>query len=577
MTLRKDVGGIELIGTVCGFESHLYYKIKDMIRLYNFQEELIINIKLAMINGHKNILVQSPTGSGKTVVFSSIIYGAETKGNKCLILTDRIELLIGSEGTLSRFGIETTNILRGAKIPPTKYNHCIAMSQTLRRRLKKDIWLNFIASFDIVIIDEAHIQEFNVYFEKNAFSPHSFILGFTATPKRLKKQRQLKEDYTTLIKGPQIQELINNGFLAEDKYYALRYFDTSKIKLNSFGDFKESDMFKKFEHTISYQSIVDNWIKIANNTKTLVFCVNIEHTIKMCAEFNKNNIKAKFITSSISRPKFDTNFNNEQFIRYEQKKLLYELYCDHMVKFSGNRHDIIKEWENGKFNVLVNTGIYTKGYNCKPLKTIIVARATTSETLWLQMIGRGSRVSENKNYFNILDFGSNAERLGLYKQEREWVLDGNYSISEGVAPVKECGIVNGKKKKDKNGINGCGSLILASRKICNYCGYIFEREKVEIDVDLVYIEYGETPKSKFNGIDFARLEREAEERGYKFGWIINKVIAKGGYEAIKAFQDYKEYEIAWLWRVKKQYREAIDRYNEKYVKYNISNNKQLIF
>ena len=90
-----------------------------------------------------------------------------------------------------------------------------------------------------------------------------------------------------------------------------------------------------------------------------------------------------------------------------------------------------------------------KGYDYKPLETIIVLRATTSETLWLQMIGRGSRIYENKSHFNILDFGSNAERLGLYKQDREWVLDGNYSTSEGVAPVKECGIIRGQEKKDK--------------------------------------------------------------------------------------------------------------------------------
>ena len=79
---------------------------------------------------------------------------------------------------------------------------------------------------------------------------------------------------------------------------------------------------KKIEHSISYQSVIDNWQKIANNSKTLIFCVNIEHTMKMCAEFNKNNIKAKFITSSISKPKFDINFNDEQFIRYKQKKVV---------------------------------------------------------------------------------------------------------------------------------------------------------------------------------------------------------------------------------------------------------------
>lgn len=534
-----------------------------MIRLYKFQEEILIETKLAMIEGHRRILVQSPTGSGKTVMFSSIIYGAETKGNKCLILTDRIELLTGSEGTLAKFGIKTTNILSGAKYPPKEYTHCIAMSQTLRRRLDRKEWIDFISSFSLIIIDEAHIQEFNVYFKDGVTDRVPFILAFTATPKRSKKQRQLSEDYTKIILGPQVQQLIDDGFLVEDHYYAPRHFDTTKIGINSFGDFKEEDMFKKFESTISYQSIIDNWRKIANNTKTLVFCVNIEHTMKTCAAFNENGIRAKFITSAISRPIYDDKFTDEQFVKYQQKSRLYASYCIHMDKFSGNRQDVIKEWTSGGFDVLVNTGIYTKGYDYKALKTVVILRATTSESLWLQMIGRGSRIYPGKEYFNILDFGSNAERLGLYKQDREWHLNGNFSTSEGVAPVKECGIMMGKKKTDKNGRDGCGKLILASRKICNYCGYVFEKEKVEIDIDLIHIEYGDKPKSKFKDIDFARLEREAEERGYKFGWVINRVIATGGYEAIKAFQEYKDYKSQWMWRVEKQYKHALDKYERK--------------
>lgn len=533
------------------------------MELYNFQENIITGTKFAMINKHRNVIVQSPTGSGKTVMFSSIVKSADKKGSRCLILTDRIELLEGSEGTLENFGIDTIKILAGAKYPPQVLDHTIAMSQTLRRRINNPLWKAFFSAFSIIIIDEAHIQEFNIYFEKKVFNPNAFIFGFTATPKRSKKQRQLREDYTELVHGPQVQDLISMGFLVPDKYYAPRHFDTSDIKLNSFGDFKESDMFKKIEEKISYTSVISNWEKLANDTITIVFCVNIEHVIKTCIKFNEMGHKAKFLVSSISKPKFDINCTDEQFVRYQQKSALYELYKDNMVKYSGNRQDIIQEWKDGKFKILINAGILTKGFDHKPIETVVVYRATTSETLWLQMLGRGSRISNGKTHFNILDFGSNAEKLGLYAQDREWTLNGSYSNAEGVAPVKECGLMRGVKKKDKNDKEGCGCLILASRKICNYCGYIFEIEKTEIDIDLVHIDYAENSFASYGDVNFTEIERMREERGYRFGWVMNRIISEGGLDALSAYAKYKEYEYGWLNRAQKQYAKIINEYNKK--------------
>jgi superfamily II DNA or RNA helicase len=302
--------------------------------------------------------------------------------------------------------------------------------------------------------------------------------------------------------------------------------------------------------------------------------------MKVCKAFNDRGIKAKFIVSPVSAPKFDKDMTIEQFIRYKKKLSIHGTYKNYMSKYSGHRSDVINEWENNKFKVLINTGIYTKGYDYKPLETIMVLRATTSETLWLQMIGRGSRINPGKTHFNLLDFGSNAERLGMYRQEREWSLTGYYSNSEGVAPVKECGKIEGKIKADKEEKNGCGALVLASRKICNYCGYIFEKDKIEIDIDLVHIEYSEDEFSKYMGIDFARLERIAEERGYKFGWVINQIIAKGGLPAIEAFQKYKQYRLGWLHRIKQRYEPAIKKYEKKQheeEEINISNQDLTLF
>lgn len=525
-----------------------------MIVLHDFQKKIKEEIKNAIIQGHKRILIQSPTGSGKTVIFSSIVKDADLKEKKCLIITDRIELLNGTDETLIQFGLKTTTVISGQKYPPITYRHVVAMSQTLRLRLERKNWINFINSFSIIIIDEAHIQEFNIYFITHVLNHELFILGFTATPKRTKKQRKLSEDYTKLIIGPQIPELIRRGFLVKDIYYAPRHFDTSGIKLNSFGDYKESEMYDKFNKNNLYLGVIKNWNAIAKDTITIVFCVNIAHSINTCKSFNEAGIKAKFIVSGLSNPIYDDDMTDAQFEKFKEKKELYEEYKKAMVLYSGKREDVIAEWKAGKFKVLINTGIYTKGFDYKPIETVIVNRATTSESLWLQMIGRGSRTYRGKTHFNILDFGSNAERLGFYNQEREWSLNGDTLNSEGVAPVKECGLHHGKPKNDKNGNKGCGCLILTSKMICDYCGYIFEKDKFDIEVDLIKIDYAKN--------DFIDLERIAEERGYKFAWIIRRIIGKDGLKGLEEYAKFKNYNIHWVHRTALMYSKEIEYYEQ---------------
>lgn len=545
------------------FESLLPYNYIIM-KLYDYQLRLYSDIKKAMLSGHKRIIVQSPTGSGKTVIFSYIIEQVNNKNNRSLIITDRIELLKSSGHTLYDFDVKVDYITAGALLPPKEYQNVVAMSQTLRKRINYPEWKAFLNSFDLIIIDEAHVQEFNTYFINNVFADYRFILGFTATPKRFKKQRQMSEDYTHIIKGPQVQELIRLGYLCSDKYYAPHHFDSSNIKLNSQGDYKESELYDRFNKKIIYSSIIRNWKNLANNTITLVFCVNIEHAINTCVTFNEEGIDAKFITSPLSRPIFNEDCTDAEFVKYLEKKRVYELYEKSINVYSGDRTTIINEWKSDKFKVLVNVDIFTKGFDYQRIETIVVNRATISETLWLQMIGRGSRIYPGKTHFNILDFGSNAERLGMYSQERVWDLNGNYSISEGVAPVKECGVIKGVYKPDKYTNKGCGALILASSRVCNYCGYVFEQEKVELEINLVQIDTYNP--AKFNNVDFAKIERQAEETGRKFGWVINMIIAQGGREALKAFAKYKCYKNGWLWRMSQQYDKAISNYEHKTLK-----------
>ena len=530
-----------------------------MIKLYPYQSDLISQVRAELAKGKKHILVQSPTGSGKTIMFSHIVKEMEKRGKRALIITDRVELLFETGGTLQQFHLHPFKIMAGQMVePPLTHQVYIAMSQTLRLRIGK--WNRFFKSFDVVILDECHKQEFNPYFEDNCFNG-AIILGFSATPQRMGKQRQLAKDYEVLIQGLQVPELIKLQKLVPDKYFGISGANVKGVKLNSFGDYQESGMFERFNKRELYAGVVENWIKNVPGTITLGFGVNIQHVINTCKAFNEAGITAKFLTSDVIPPIMGTG--EAAKVKYDIKLAEYENFKDAYRQYSGDRTGVLADWKNRKYDVLLNSGILTTGFNRKDIETIIINRATTSIPLWLQMLGRGSRIYPNKTHFNILDFGNNAAELGYYNQQRNWSLYHEESKGGGAPPVKQCGTMAGKRHTDKNGNCGCEAYVFASSRICDFCGYIFELEKELKFAELVQIDYStehvQLPERNY----FDELEQVAESRGYKFGWVLNQIIAKSGMDGLIEYAKSRKYKSGWIEMTKRRYAGQIEKYNEK--------------
>ena len=169
-----------------------------------------------------------------------------------------------------------------------------------------------------------------------------------------------------------------------------------------------------------------------------------------------------------------------------------------------------------------------------------------------------------------MDFGANAQTLGYYNQEREWSLIHETKNSQSPPPVKVCGkgdpIAGKQGKPDKNGNTGCGAYIFASAKICSYCGYIFENETEVKKVDLIQIDYAKPVTFEKNWFD--ELLSEAEARGYQYGWVINRIIAKMGAEGLKEFAKHQRHRNGWLYGTMKRYNKAIRNFEQKKIESN---------
>lgn len=529
------------------------------IVLRDYQNGGVVDTMAALGSLDKRfVALECPTGGGKTVIFSHIVQRAESKGSNTLILTDRDELLRGTGGTLENFGVSPSYIKSGRKYPPDLSTHktCVAMAQTMKKRVDKNIWLEWLSKIDLIIIDECHKQEFNLFFEQELFKGKT-VIGFSATPKRGGKMRQLGDDYQKIIHTLTVNELIDLGFLKPDMYFGFKDLspDLSGVKKNSKGDYSESDMFKRYDQPKLYGGVIEAWKENTPNTITLIFCTSIIHCVRTCKEFGKTWIKAKFLSSKMGKPKkpdgdepIDKAEAPPEWVKYWERYAYYLEYSEAYNDYSGPRQMLIEDWKHGEFDVMINAGILTTGFDFPAIETIVLFRATVSEVLYLQMLGRGSRPSDStgKTHFNILDFGRNAERLGGYKLPRKWHLFHETKSGNGLPPMKECGLPG----RDKNGKLGCGDFILASMKICSSCGYVYpeQKEPEEAKLELMFTDNKGRLRSvkPVHLMDYQEIDEFAKINKYKQMWTVIQLYRKGGADELKKYAKFKGYSPGWI-------------------------------
>jgi superfamily II DNA or RNA helicase len=346
-----------------------------------------------------------PTGAGKTVTFSRLTELAHLRGSKVMVVCDRKELIDQAYKTMNSYGIDTTKV------------H-YAMVQTLQRSPHK-----IPKNLDLVIIDECHKGNFRNLIEIMPGNPA--IVGCTATPMSASNKKPLRESFHSVVCPVQIPELIEQGFLSVPEYHVWDIEEGDLVKAKT-GEFTEESQARVFSEKDLLEAINK---RIG---KTMVFCSSIEQTLRV----------QKMITGSVAV---------------------------HSKMSDQERDRVIALFKNYPDGVIVNCGILTTGFDDPEVETIILYRATTSLPLYLQMVGRGSRVIKNrKSKFYIYDLGGNVRRHQRWEKIRDWqqIFDtqGLRKI-EKAAPLKKC--------------VACEAVIYASAKECPYCGTLQPSKKVE--------------------------------------------------------------------------------------------------
>ncbi len=341
----------------------------------------------------RSVMLQMPTGTGKTRLFSSIIKDIESYSDSnnvdisILVMVHRMELIDQIVKTLlTHYNLKSGVIQAGYRQSPELCLQ-VASVQTLSRRLEK--WAE--KRFDFIIVDEAHHVPAESYIKIiNAF-PDAKILGVTATPYRLNGEG-FTDIFDELIVSPSVKEFIDMGVLSKYDYYSVRpnseiQRELDKIRIYQGGDYTDADMTRVCDNDHIRAQVVETYLKYAKGKKGIIYTINKEHNYNLCCDFRRNGIRTVAI---------DSNTPTEIRLKY------------------------IDDFKNGKIDIICNVNIFSEGFDCPDIEFIQLARPTQSLSMYLQQVGRGLRIAKGKEKCLFLDNVGLYNRFGFPSAKRKW-------------------------------------------------------------------------------------------------------------------------------------------------------------
>jgi superfamily II DNA or RNA helicase len=395
-----------------------------------YQERIIAEVRQAIGSGCRAPLVVSPTGSGKTVMFSHIADGAGRKNKRVWILVHRAELVDQTSRTMREIGIPHGVIAAGWPIDPLPHVQVVSVQTVVRRT-------GGLIPPDVIIVDECHHAAAGTWGKILQAFPQAIRLGFTATPERL-DGKGLSDTFDALIRGPEVAWLIENGFLTAPKYYA----PPNQLNLDGLhvrgGDFARDELAKEMDKPMITGDAVGHYQRICPGVPAVAFCASVAHAEHVAQAFAAAGYRAATLDGTLDRVE---------------------------------RRRRVRALADGGLQIITSCEIISEGFDIPVVTAAILLRPTKSLGMHLQQVGRVLRIAPGKERAIILDHVGNCLRHGLAEEEREWSLEGRKKKSkkasdEDAPPVRQC--------------PKCYACHVPA-PICPECGHVYELKKREIE------------------------------------------------------------------------------------------------
>ena len=411
--------------------------------LRDYQIEICENVREAF-KKHRSVMMQMPTGTGKTVVLASLVIkelkderikvrtaqeikelkDERIKGScaKILIVAHRRELIEQIKETIERM---VTPL-------PTSGEIVVESIQTISKRLMlhsagetptspvRDL------APSLVIVDEAHHAVAKTYRMLWDTWPEARFLGLTATPYRLSGEG-FTDLFDVLVDSWTMKRFIAEGWLSAFDYYSIRpdsddqkLIDTLK-KRGADGDFQMKELHETLDVAPCIERLFESFERFAFDKKGIVYAIDIAHADHIAEYYREQGVNALALSSKTPAKE------RAEVIRRFKGNLNLDLNLE--------RNGAVRHCTSyGAIQVLVSVDLFSEGFDCPDVEFIQMARPTLSLAKYLQMVGRGLRAHEGKECCTIIDNVGLYRRFGLPSGERDW---GRYFVGLKDERIKE--------------------------------------------------------------------------------------------------------------------------------------------
>ena len=399
-----------------------------MVELYAYQQDLLSRAETGLAAENSRVMVQLPTGGGKTRIAAALLANRLRENCKAAWLTHRKELAEQTCGVLDSVGVNAITDRQwtvGDEAPRLNNGVVILMAQTVGRRTKAgQIWGRY-GSGDLLVVDEAHHAPASGWARAIEQWPGQ-VVGLTATPWRLERDEGFNHLFgEELYCGPQVSQLQAKGYLCEARVLMPQPGDIIRGGGIRAGEYTSKGIEQSNSNRPGVMTVgaLRFWQDRASERPTIIYAVSTDHANNLTRVFNDAGIPAAVMLSGTPLEE---------------------------------RAKVIESFENGTLQVLVNVAVANEGFDLPNASCVVLTRPTMSLALYLQMVGRGLRSKDDGGDCLILDLAGNAERHGLPEDDRRWSLFPRGINSGGNAPGVWC--------------EKCGGVSPAASHYCKHCG-----------------------------------------------------------------------------------------------------------
>lgn len=387
-------------------------------------------LRQGLREGHKNQLLMSPTGSGKTYLGLRIAHEALAKGKRAIFVCDRSTLIDQTSATADRYGLSAHGVIQ-ADHWRTDYSRPfqIASTQTLARRQWPEA--------DVIIVDEAHTKH-------KGWTDHignckAAVIGLSATP----FSTGLGKLFTRLVNATTMNELTQSGVLVPMKVYSCTTADMNGAETSG-GEWTDAAAATRGMDIVG--DVCSEWVKYGENRKTIVFGATIAHCEELCRQFVNIGVMAAVFTSDTSQ---------------------------------AERADLLKEYRkpDSTLRVLISVEALAKGFDVPDVGCVVDCRPLRkSLSTAIQMWGRGLRASPETGKTDCLLLDHSGNILRFAEDFTKVFFDGLDALDMGESLDKA--VRKEPEDGEKKGCPSCGFKPFAKR--CMSCGFeIVDQSMVE--------------------------------------------------------------------------------------------------